>query len=193
MENNKFENDDIIFTEFDIKDVKNHPKNVMTHTKAQITKIKKNIDKYTQFGNVIITEDNFLIKGHAVTESCKELGKEKILAIKWKGVNHLDKGALEVLTFDNRSAMDSDFDIDNTIDVLNMLDEMGADLTDTGFEDYEIEDLLLDSNFNENVDLKDSDDIPEEEEEEEEDNHAKGVMIKCPHCGEEFYHDFNRD
>lgn len=144
-----------------IDSLKFHPKNPRKHSAKAIEKIEQSIKEFGWTNPVLVSEDGYILAGHARVKAGKKAGLEEVpvIFLPLKG-----KKADAYLIADNRLQDETEWD-------LELLDEMLADLKNefTGFELEEIEML-------ENLDIEE---ILEDYEAPEE----KEIFFKCPHCG----------
>jgi len=98
-----------------------HPKNYRVHTKEQIEKIKKSIEKFGIVKNIVISEDNYILAGHGVVEALKQLGIEEVEAYILP-VKHDDNVAKALLIADNEIQKQAIDDLVMLYDTLQTLD-----------------------------------------------------------------------
>lgn len=98
-----------------------HPQNYRVHTKEQIEKIKKSIEKFGIVKNIVISEDNYILAGHGVVEALKQLGIEEVEAYILP-VKHDDNVAKALLIADNEIQKQAIDDLVMLYDTLQTLD-----------------------------------------------------------------------
>jgi ParB-like chromosome segregation protein Spo0J len=145
-----------------------HPKNPNTHTPKQIQLLAK-IIKAQGFRQPIVVSkrSGFIVKGHGRLESAILAGLQEVPVdiqdYKSEAEEYADMIA------DNRIAELSQMNSDTLIDLIEELEEVDFDLDLTGFEEYDIDQLIKD--------------VSEQEEEKEEEN-VQGMeyskKIKAP-------------
>ena len=147
----------------DINKVIPDPHNPKIHPDEQIDKIVNNIQLVGWTNPMILDEEFVIIAGHGRLLAAKKLGLTKVPCIICRGLSRAE--IISQRIFDNRSAEDSLWDIEQVALNLQELKELGADLSMTGMNDDEISDFLDKmGNLQENdatVDNADTD-IPEE-------------------------------
>lgn len=123
-----------------------YEKNAKKHPKKQIEKVANSIQEFGFNQPIVIDQHNVIIVGHGRYAAAKYLGMREVPIIQ---VNLTPEKASAYRLADNK-LNESDWDMDLVISELKELDELGYDISLTGFDN----DLLLD--------LKDKDDeIPE--------------------------------
>ncbi|MFG1209569.1 DNA methyltransferase [Xanthobacter flavus] len=107
------------------------------HSRAQRRKAKDILRRFGQVVPVIVDPDGFIIDGHLVVETLKELGYDEITAIV---VRNRDPGELRALRFAlNRLGQDTKWNASGLQAEFNALLEIGFDLALTGFDQVEID------------------------------------------------------
>jgi DNA modification methylase len=127
------------------------------HTRRQINKLSKNIDRFGFLVPVIVDANGVLITGHGRIEAARQLGLARVPAIR---ATHLTTEELRAFAIaDNRLAELSDWDRDVLKSELGFLVSLDFDLDMdlTGFEMPEIEIILADG---EDQAVEDADDDP---------------------------------
>ena len=131
--------------------LKPNPRNARTHSKKQIRHIANNIDVYGFTVPVLIDENWMLLAGHGRLEAAKLLGLKRIPAIRLHGLSEAKKRAL--LLADNKIAENAGWDRERLAielpELTELLIEEGLDISITGFEPVEIDQLVID--FEENT------------------------------------------
>jgi hypothetical protein len=130
--------------------LKRNPRNARTHSKKQIRQIADNIAAYGFTAPVLIDENSLLLAGHGRLEAAKLLGLKKIPAFRLNGLSETQKRAL--LLADNKIAANAGWDRERLAielpELAELLIDEGLDLSITGFEPAEIDQLVTD--FEEN-------------------------------------------
>jgi DNA modification methylase len=131
--------------------LKPNPRNARTHSKKQIRHIANNIDVYGFTVPVLIDENWILLAGHGRLEAAKLLGLKRIPAIRLHGLSEAKKRAL--LIADNKIAENAGWDRERLAielpELAELLIEESLDISITGFEPVEIDQLV--SDFEENT------------------------------------------
>jgi DNA modification methylase len=131
--------------------VKPHPRNSRTHPKRQIRRLADNMATYGFTVPVLIDENSVILAGHARLEAASLLGLKKIPAIRLHGLSEVQKRAL--LIADNKIATNAGWDRERLAielpELAELLVEEGLDISITGFEPAEIDQLVTD--FEENT------------------------------------------
>jgi ParB-like chromosome segregation protein Spo0J len=123
-----------------------HRRNARTHSKKQIRQIADSIQAVGFTAPVLVDEDGVLLAGHGRLEAAKLLGLKSVPAIVLTGLSEARKRAL--LLADNRIAQSAGWDRERLAGELLSLPDLlvadGLDITVTGFEPAEIDNLLAD-------------------------------------------------
>ena len=131
--------------------LKPNPRNARTHSKKQIEQIANNIDVYGFTVPVLIDENSMLLAGHGRLEAAKLRGLKRIPAITLRGLSEAQKRAL--LVADNKIAENAGWDRERLAielpELAELLIEESLDISITGFEPVEIDQLV--SDFEENT------------------------------------------
>ena len=127
--------------------------NARTHSDEQITQIAASIKEFG-FANPILTDgENGIIAGHGRVMAAKKMGMEEVPTIELSHLTKTQKKAY--ILADNRLALNSGWDNDALALELGELSDDGFDLDLLGFDNTELESMLLD----ETVDDENIDDI----------------------------------
>lgn len=152
-----------------IDDIKEYENNAKEHPQWQVDQIANSIQEFGFNDPIAINEDNLIIEGHGRFLAAKQLGLSEIPCIVLDGLTEVQERAYIIAH--NKTTMNTDFDLDKLQYELNALKVEGFDLSLTGFSEYEIENLLEETeeiNFDELVS----------------DEEKKSKEKRCPHCGE---------
>lgn len=114
--------------------------NSRTHTDEQITKIMSSIKEFGFLNPILITEDNVITAGHARLIASQRLGLKQVPCIKENYLTPAQRKAYVIA--DNRLALDSGWDEELLAVELEGLSDLGFDLSLTGFDDKELNDLF---------------------------------------------------
>ena len=130
--------------------LKSNPRNAHTHSKKQVEQIAKSIDAFGFTVPVLIDETSTLLAGHGRFKAAELRGLEKIPAIRLHGLSAAKKRAL--LLADNKIAANAGWDRERLAielpELTELLIEESLDISITGFEPVEIDQLVID--FEEN-------------------------------------------
>lgn len=110
-----------------------HPKNYKYHPDDQLEHLKKSIDEYGFYRNVVIANDDVVLAGHGMVEAAVKYDLKKI-PVHRVDVSSTDQQALKLLIGDNEIALLSDSDNKTLADLLNDIRE-DDDLFGTGYDD----------------------------------------------------------
>ena len=122
-----------------IHDLKPHPKNPRVHPESAINKLVTSIKEYGWTSPVLVSKDGFLLAGHARVKAATRAGIETVPAI------YLDlegDKALAYLVADNRLQDETDWDIPMMKDIIEDLMANQYDVTFTGLDAAEINELF---------------------------------------------------
>ena len=154
----------------DISSIKPDPRNARKHPDRNLEAIKKSLQTYGQRKPIVVNSRTGIIEaGNGLYQAAKELGWEKIAAVK---VNDDDDYAKGFSVADNQTALLAEWDFPILRDILEELDTGAFDMDATGFNTQEIENLMTqfhieeDKNTGELIDPK--------------------IKNKCPKCGYEW-------
>jgi len=151
-----------------IADLVYYEKNAKQHPPEQIDRIKRSIERFGFRGGIQVTIENVIITGHGRIAALKELGHKEVEVDVIEDLKPDDIKAFRIA--DNKTAeSDWDFELLKS-DMLDLKTEK-YDLSLTGFDRAEIDDIFDPSIKNTNKEI----DIDEEEFEHE-----------CPKCSFKF-------
>ena len=126
--------------------LKPNPRNARTHSKKQIRQIADSIVACGFTVPVLIDENSMLLAGHGRLEAAKLLGLKRIPAIRLHGLSEAQKRAL--LIADNKIAENAGWDRERLAielpELAELLIEESLDISITGFEPAEIDQLVSD-------------------------------------------------
>lgn len=114
--------------------------NTRTHTQEQITKLRASLREFGFVNPVIIDNENNVLAGHARLEAAKAEGLKKVPCVYADHLTDAQKKAYIIA--DNRYAEDAGWDEELLRVEMEALEEMGFDLSLTGFDEMEIADLF---------------------------------------------------
>ena len=114
--------------------------NARTHSKEQITKLRSSLREFGFINPVIIDRDFNVIAGHGRIEAAKAEGITEVPCVY---VDHLTEAQKKAyILADNRMALDAGWDEELLSVEMQELQELGFDLSMTGFDEKELTDLL---------------------------------------------------
>ena len=133
-----------------------------------IDEVAKSIKRFG-FASPIIArkEDNTIIAGHTRWQAAQSLGLDRV-PVRFMDLDPADAKLLAIA--DNKLGEYADWDNDLLAEVLSDLSDYGSDLTETGFSEQELEELLnfdmgddydMDGDFDDDKNLDHHDEIPE--------------------------------
>jgi ParB-like chromosome segregation protein Spo0J len=115
-------------------------KNARYHPESQIRKIKSAVKAYGFTNPLLIDEKNRLLAGHGRLVAARELHMTEVPCIVVSGLTDAQKQGLMIS--DNRLAEEATWDNDLLLEALGELSTEGFDLELTGFDSFQIENML---------------------------------------------------
>jgi len=116
------------------------PANARQHNVRNLDSIMNSLKAFGQHQPIIVQKDNMIVRiGNGRVAAAKKLGWTKIAALV---VDENNVDSISRAIADNRTAELASWDFDVLGDLFRGLQGEGADLTLTGFADYELEPLL---------------------------------------------------
>lgn len=149
----------------------NNPRN---NDGEAVDRVAASIAEYGFKSPIIVDKDNVIIAGHTRYKAAKKLNLDTVPIIKADDLTPAQIKAYRIA--DNKVAEYSSWDNELLTIELEKLQEIDFDLELTGFEDWELDNLLNPV----------SDDDLQDFFIEKEDKSKEPKKIKCPHCGNEF-------
>jgi hypothetical protein len=137
--------------EVPISDLKPHPGNPRKHPDKAIDRLVKSIKEYGWTNPILVSQDNYILAGHARLKAAEKAGLEKIPVIYLPLSGDI---ALAYMIADNKLQDLTEWDFPKLKDLLVEIDTGAFDIEVTGFDQIEIEDLL---NYNVTSDRSDRD------------------------------------
>jgi DNA modification methylase len=129
-----------------VRSLKPNPRNARTHSKKQIRQIADSIAALGFTVPVLIDDNSVILAGHGRLEAAKLLGMKNVPAIRLRNLSEVQKRAL--LIADNKIADNAGWDRERLAielpELAELLLEEGLDLSITGCEPAEIDQLLTD-------------------------------------------------
>jgi len=151
-----------------ISSVRLDPRNAREHPERNLEAIKKSLEVYGQRKPIVVNKDGIIEAGNGLWQAAKELGWDKIAAVKVEDDADYAK-AYSIM--DNKSAELAEWSLPSLKDILGELDTGAFNMELTGFNTEEIEQLM--TQFN-----------PVGEDSQPRLDEKK--KVKCPECGYEF-------
>jgi len=118
------------FKEVALSLLKTPEKNTRTHPEKQIAEIRRSLQKWGQYKNIIIDENNFMLAGNGLVEAMRAEGMEKAHALILYGLTENEKKKL--MMADNKTA---GLGIDNLANIEEIIRELNGDFDIPGFDD----------------------------------------------------------
>ena len=123
-----------------VGDLKFYERNTRTHSDEQVAQLSESIKEFGFTNPVLIDEDSVLIAGHGRTTAAKLLGLKEIPAIRLSGLSGAQRKALRIA--DNKLALEAGWDEELLAIELQELEDIGFDVSLTGFDFEELEALI---------------------------------------------------
>ena len=126
--------------------LKPNPRNARTHSKKQIRQIADSILAFGFAVPLVVDENNTILLGHGRLEAANVLGLGEVPVIVLEGLSEAKKRAL--LLADNKIAENAGWDRKRLAielpELAELLIEEGLDISITGFEPVEIDQIAID-------------------------------------------------
>jgi hypothetical protein len=117
-----------------------YARNSRTHSEHQVTQIAGSIKEFGFTNPVLIDEANGIIAGHGRVLAAQVLGLDEVPCIKLTYLSEAQKKAYVIA--DNKLALNAGWDDEMLKIELAELQDLGFDLSLTGFDDKEISEIL---------------------------------------------------
>ena len=130
-------------TEFQLVDINKlvpYANNARTHNKEQILKLRSSLREFGFVNPVIIDREYNVLAGHGRIMAAKEEGIAEVPCVYADHLTEAQKKAY--ILADNRMALDAGWDEELLSVEIQELQELGFDLSLTGFDEKELTDLL---------------------------------------------------
>ena len=124
----------------DINKLVPYANNARTHNKEQILKLRSSLREFGFVNPVIIDKAYNVLAGHGRIEAAKEEGIAEVPCVYADHLTEAQKKAY--ILADNRMALDAGWDEELLSVEIQELQELGFDLSMTGFDEKELTDLL---------------------------------------------------
>ena len=132
-------------------------RNSRTHSDNQITQLMASIQEFGFTNPILIDEQSMIIAGHGRVCAAKKMGIDAVPCVRITGLNEAQKRAYVIA--DNKLAMNAGWDDKLLAIEISELGDLGFDLSVTGFDGGELDDILCASG---KEGLTDPDDVPAE-------------------------------
>lgn len=132
-----------------ISDLKQHPKNPRKHPKELLERLKRSIGEYGFTNPVLVSKDNKILAGHARCKAAKELGISEVPVIR---LDFDGAKADAYVIIDNKLNELSEWDIPLLESLIKDIEKSDFDVTLTGFDLTEIDELFSKSDDKEGKD-----------------------------------------
>ncbi len=119
----------------DIQTIKSYSKNAKIHSKSQIEKIAKSIEKFGWKQNLVIDKDGVLVVGHGRYEAAKLLGLKEVPCVRADDLTDDEIRAYRLI--DNRIS-EGEYDLSLEFEELS---EIELDMTEFDFETFSMDDI----------------------------------------------------
>jgi DNA modification methylase len=146
----------VVIENVNVSELVPYDKNSRTHTDQQINQIVKSIKEFGFTNPVLVDKDNGIIAGHARVQAAKKMGMASVPCIRLSNLTSAQKRAYVIA--DNKLALNAGWDSDALKFEITGLKDEDFDLSLTGFDQGEIEQILI---GNGNDGLTDQDAVPD--------------------------------
>jgi len=130
------------YKEVKVCELVNFSANSRTHSEEQVNQIVQSIKEFGFTSPLLIDEKNIIIAGHGRLQAAIFLKMETVPCIILEGLSDAKKRALVIA--DNKIALNSSWNIDILRKEISDLKTFNYDLSTTGFDIAEIEDIFTD-------------------------------------------------
>ena len=145
-----------------------HPANPRVHPDSAVDWLTKSIGEYGWTNPILVSEDDYVVAGHARLKAAQKAGLKEVPIIR---LPFCGEKAIAYMIADNKSQDMTDWDIPALKDLLIELNSGAIDMEITGFDEKELEDLLVNR-----MPPEHGVDEPKDED-----------LLTCPKCGHQFY------
>lgn len=153
-----------------IDSIKPDSHNARKHSERNLEALKKSLTEYGQRKPLVVNAKTKEIEaGNGLWQAAKELGWTEIAVIMVEDGQEMATG---FALMDNQSALLAEWDLPTLKDILEELDTGAFDISITGFDNKEIEDLMTQFHVDEVEDTSQK--------------VVSGKTNKCPKCGYEW-------
>lgn len=110
------------------------PRNARRHDEQNIKSIARSLDTFGQQKPIVVTADNVVVAGNGTLAAAKELGWDKIHAVRTK-LSEEEVKAFAIA--DNRTSELATWDYEQLVETFKELEEAGFDIDSTGWDEAE--------------------------------------------------------
>ncbi|MEZ5654885.1 MAG: DNA methyltransferase [Sphingobium sp.] len=125
-----------------VKDLIPYKANARTHSKKQISKLIRSMEESGFTQPILIDEGNIIIAGHGRQLAAEQLGLKLVPCIRFSNLSEDQKRSYRIS--DNQIALESGWDLDLLAEELSGLLDEGWDMSLTGFDQADIDKILID-------------------------------------------------
>lgn len=129
-------------------DLRPFDRNARTHSKAQVEALAAIIKEHGWTVPLLVSKAGVVIAGHGRLEAADLLGIDPIPCVRAKNLSSPEIRALRIS--DNQLALRAGWDFDALREEIVELDTIGVDLDLLGFEDFDLQNILLEREDGEN-------------------------------------------
>jgi DNA modification methylase len=135
-----------------VNDLKPRASNPRTHSKKQIKQIADSIKEFGFVNPVLIDGDSRIIAGHGRVEAAKLRGMTKVPCLR---IDHMSETQIRAYVIaDNQLALKAGWDVELLkLELKELSDSLEIDVTRTGFETAEIDQLIIGGDVDEDDDI----------------------------------------
>ena len=123
-----------------------NPNNARVHSKRQIKQIARSVQEFGHLVPIIIDESSFILVGHGRLAAAQHLGLRSVPTLQASGLSDAQKRAFMIA--DNKLTENSGWDREKLAgqfsELIDLLQPIGLDLTVTGFDTGEIDQIFAD-------------------------------------------------
>lgn len=148
-------------------------RNSRTHSDEQVAQISASIREFGWTNPILIDGANGIIAGHGRLAAARKLGLDAVPVIVLDHLTDAQKRALVIA--DNKLALNAGWDFDLLASEIEGLGEDGFDLSLLGFDERELANFILETNFD-----------PGTEDDQGRLDQLAPKMVICPKCHHEF-------
>lgn len=156
-----------------VADLVPYARNARTHSDEQVGQIAASIKEWGWTVPVLVDEGGGIIAGHGRILAAQKLGLADVPCMVAEGWSEAQKRAYVIA--DNKLTINSAWDMDLLKMEMQDIDEMGFDLSLTGFGVEEMAGMFDEPNFE-----------PGTEDDQGKLDELAPKMVNCPHCGQDF-------
>lgn len=148
-------------TQYYIEDIEKlipYSRNARTHNEIQIAQVAASIREFGFLAPIIVSEDNTILCGHCRFYAAQKLGLKKVPCIKEEYLSDSQKRAYIIA--DNKLSLNAGWDDELLAVEMQELQDLGFDLSLTGFDAAELDELFAtdtdaeDDNFDVEAELQ---------------------------------------